>query len=294
MRCLQFLVWYFLTTRVCVVLGAGVVAGRRYLKDLAGESNVRYTDGQDDYVVAGGEPDREEHVPYDISITDPAGQDHSSKSKVGGFTPPSSSLEKRGIFPRPLDNCPDDEVFNYSYCREEVSPQAYVIVCADGADHSWYFRRCAETEICVRGVPKPNPPLPNGQLVPPSPIAYCVRTDYFIRIGISRATHKAIPGTIWDRYKAPEGKTMAMEAVLTGQNISESIFATSFRVSAQTSDTSYNVRTWRSQVGGTAACTDCAQISIARVPAKTQRIVVDIVLDAAAEGGWLFLSQMAV
>ena len=109
---------------------------------------------------------------------------------------------------------------------------------------------------------------------------------------MNRATHKTLPGTIATQYKAPEGKTMAMEAVLTGLNISESMFASSLRMSAQTSDTSNNVQTWRSQVGGTIVCTDCARIVIAPVPARTQRFVLSVVLDAAAAGGLLFLSQI--
>ena len=193
---------------------------------------------------------------------------------------------------RPLDLCANGETFVQSYCREEVSPQAYVIICAEDYDHSWYYRRCAESEICVRGIPKRNPPLPNGQLVPPTMKAYCVSTNQFVRIGMDRASQKTTPGTISSQYKAPEGTMMAMEAVLTGLNVSESIFASSMRMSAQTADTSNNVQTWRSQVGGSVVCTDCARILVAPVPARTQRFVINVVLDAAAAGGLLFLSQI--
>ncbi|KAL8730622.1 MAG: hypothetical protein Q9166_003935 [cf. Caloplaca sp. 2 TL-2023] len=236
-----------------------------------------------------------DHIQYDISIMDVAGQDHSENFQVLGSSSEStgSGLQKRA-YSRPLDHCPDDEVFTQSYCREETSPQAYVLICANGDDPSWYFRRCAEREICVGGIPKQNPPLPNGQLVPPTLKAYCVSMDFFIRVANSRASLKTVPATVRTEYSAPKGRLMAMAAVLTGQNISESIFASSLRMSAQTSDTSNNVQHWRSQVGGTAVCTDCARISIGPVPEKTQRFVINVVLDAASVGGLLFLSQIAM
>ncbi|KAL8891733.1 MAG: hypothetical protein Q9215_001271 [Flavoplaca cf. flavocitrina] len=235
------------------------------------------------------------HIQYDISVMDAAGQDHSEKFLVLGSSLNHSghNLEKR-FLPRPLNFCPAGETFTQSYCREEMSPQAYVIVCNDGYDHSWYMRRCAEREICVRGIPKPNLPLPDGQLVPPTLTAYCVATEHFIRIGVNRASHKTSPGTIATPYKAQGGKMMAMEAVLTGLKPTKSIFASSLRMSAQTSDTANNVQTWRSQAGGTAVCSDCARILIAPVPVRTQRIVMNVVLDAAAAGGLLFLSQIPI
>ncbi|KAL8813713.1 MAG: hypothetical protein Q9200_000050 [Gallowayella weberi] len=106
--------------------------------------------------------------------------------------------------------------------------------------------------------------------------------DNFIRIVTDRVSHKTIPGTIGTPFNAPNGKKMAMEAVLTGQNTSESMFAASLRMSAQTSDTWNNVQSWRFQKDGTAVCTNCARILIAPVPAKTQRFVIHVVLDAAA------------
>ncbi|KAL8673003.1 MAG: hypothetical protein Q9168_002564 [Polycauliona sp. 1 TL-2023] len=236
-----------------------------------------------------------DEIHYDISVTDPAGQDHSEKFQILGSpsNPSGNKLEKR-IVTRPLDRCPAGETFAHSYCREEVSPQAYVLVCEEDYEPTWYYRRCAEHEICVRGIPKYNPPLPNGQLVPPTLKAYCVSTDHFVKLGTSRTSHKTIPGTIATSYKAPMGQTMAMEAILTGLNVSESIFASSLGMSAQTSDTSNNVQTWRSQVGGTAVCRECARILIAPVPAKTQRFVMNVVLEAAAAGGLLFLSQIPI
>ncbi|KAL9627028.1 MAG: hypothetical protein Q9204_006860 [Flavoplaca sp. TL-2023a] len=216
--------------------------------------------GDDETVAAGSESDFD-HIQYDISVMDTAGQDHSEKFLVLGSSLNHSghNLERR-FLPRPLNFCPAG-------------------IC---------------DQICVRGIPKPNLPLPDGQLVPPTLTAYCVATEHFIRIGVNRASHKTSPGTIATPYKAQEGKMMAMEAVLTGLKPTKSIFASSLRMSAQTSDTSNNVQTWRSQAGGTAVCTNCARILIAPVPVRTQRIVMNVVLDAAAAGGLLFLSQIQI
>ncbi|KAI4113018.1 MAG: hypothetical protein LQ345_005925 [Seirophora villosa] len=239
----------------------------------------------------------------EISITDTAGRDHSqslqilhsppSPSANNGINKHHPSLTKRG-HSRPLVHCPGGETFIESHCREEVSPQSYVLKCIDGFDNSWYFRRCLPAEVCIQGIPKQHPPLANGQLVPPSLKAYCVATDSFQRIAQDAATHKTVPPAVGVKYSAPEGQSMAVEAVLTGTNMSESLFARSLRMSAQTSDALHDVRTWRSQVGGTAACADCARVWIAPVPSGTERIVLQVVLKTGTVGGLLFLSSVAI
>ncbi|KAI4089056.1 MAG: hypothetical protein LQ344_005627 [Seirophora lacunosa] len=238
----------------------------------------------------------------EISITDTEGRDHSQSLQIL-HSPPSPSanndnrnhpsLTKRG-HSRLLDHCPGGETFIESHCREEVSPQSYVLKCTDGFDNSWYFRRCLPAEVCIQGIPKQHPPLANGQLVPPSLKAYCVATDSFQRIAQDAATHKTVPPAVGVKYSAPEGQNVAVEAVLTGTNMSESLFARSLRMSAQTSDALHDVRTWRSQVGGTAACADCARVWIAPVPSGTERIVLQVVLKTGAVGGLLFLSSVAI
>ncbi|KAL8974204.1 MAG: hypothetical protein Q9197_001547 [Variospora fuerteventurae] len=240
----------------------------------------------------------------EISITDPTGFDRSQSLHIfhSPPSPPAKNnnnddddyhLQKRESS-RPLDYCPAGETYIESHCREAVSPQSYVLKCTDGLDNSWYFRRCAPSEICIQGIPKRRPPLPNGQLVPPSQKAYCVATDNFRRLAQDATTHKTVPAAVGVKYSVPAGKQLAVEAVLTGQNMSESIFAESLQMSAQTSDEAYAVRTWRSQVGGTAVCTDCARVLIAPVPPETERIVLSVVLKAGAAGGLLFLPSVAL
>lgn len=167
-------------------------------------------------------------------------------------------------------------------------------MCTDGMDNSWYFRRCLPTEVCIQGIPKQNPPLEFGQWVPPTSNAYCAGVDNFVKIAQDQVSHETVPGRIGLKFSAPAGKTMALEAVLTGQNMSQSVFAASLHMSAQASDSSYNVQSWRSQVGGIATCTDCARILVAPVPVRTQRVVIDVVLKAGAAGGLLFLSSIAI
>ncbi|KAL9012833.1 MAG: hypothetical protein Q9173_002425 [Seirophora scorigena] len=238
----------------------------------------------------------------EISITDTAGRDHSQSLQIL-HSPPSPSanndnnndpsLTKRG-HSRALDHCPGGETFIESHCREEVSPQSYALRCTDGLDNSWYFRRCLPAEVCIQGIPQRHPPLANGQLVAPLLKAYCVATDSFQRIAQDAATHKTVPAAVDVKYSAPEGESVAVEAVLTGTNMSESLFAESLRMSAQTSDALHDVPTWRSQVGGTVVCADCARVLIAPVPPETERIVMQVVLKAGAGGGLLFLSSVAI
>ncbi|KAL8869791.1 MAG: hypothetical protein Q9174_004005 [Haloplaca sp. 1 TL-2023] len=232
---------------------------------------------------------------YEVSVTDSEGQDHSQLFEIFHSPPGTrpSRLQKR-INSRPLDGCPAGETFSTSYCREGVSPQAYTLVCDDGLDYSWYFRRCTPSEICIQGVPKQNPPLPDGQLVPPTLKAYCVTAEHFVKIAVNAQTHATTPNTIGQKYTAPDGKIMAVEAVLTGPDMTQSIFAARLEMRAQTSDSLSNVQAWRSQVGGVTACTDCARVLIAPVPQKTQRIVIKVILEAAALGGRLFLSSVAM
>ncbi|KAL8943538.1 MAG: hypothetical protein Q9216_000996 [Gyalolechia sp. 2 TL-2023] len=232
---------------------------------------------------------------YVISIMDITDQDYSQTVGVLHSAPDAAShkIDKRAQS-RALDLCPPGETFTESHCREDVSPQAYVTKCTDGFDNSWYFRQCASTEVCIQGIPKENPPSPSGQQTPPTLKAYCVALESFVKIAQSPVSHKTTPGRIGAKFTAPAGTTMAVEAVLTGQNMSESIFAASLRMSAQTSDSSNNVQTFRSQAGGTAVCTDCARVLIAPVPARTQRVIIDVVLKTGTAGGLLFLSSVAI
>ena len=235
------------------------------------------------------------NISYKVSVTDSKGQDHSQLFQIFHSPPGThpSRLQKR-TNSRPLDACPAGERFRTSYCREDVSPQAYTIVCDDGLDHSWYFRRCTPSEICIQGIPKQNPSLPDGQLVPPTLKAYCVTAEHFVKIAVNAQSHAVGPNTIGHKYNAPDGKAMAVEAVLTGPDMTQSMFAARLEMRAQTSDSLSNVQAWRSQVGGVTACTDCARVLIAPVPQKTQRIVIKVILDGAALGGRLFLSSVAM
>ncbi|KAL9585659.1 MAG: hypothetical protein Q9212_001396 [Teloschistes hypoglaucus] len=234
-------------------------------------------------------------ISYEISITDPFGVDHTQDFQIlhSGVNSSLHAVQKRE-YSRALDSCPAGEEFSRSNCREEVSPQAYVIVCSDGLDNSWYFRRCMPNEVCIQGIPKQNSLLLDGQFAPPTSKAYCVQADNFVRIAEDQLSHTTSPGIVSKKFSVPADQKVAVEAVLTGPEKTQSIFAAKLEISAQTSDTSNNVETWRSQVGGTSVCTHCARAWIAPVPSKTQRIVVKAVLEATAAGGLLFLTHVAM
>ncbi|KAL8712408.1 MAG: hypothetical protein Q9220_003256 [cf. Caloplaca sp. 1 TL-2023] len=235
------------------------------------------------------------NLPFEIQIMDSNGQSQSHSFEVlhAASEVPVGTLNRRA-YTRLLDHCPYGEGFITSTCREEVSPQAYLLECSSQHGNSWYFRRCRPDEICIQGIPKQNPSLPDGQLVPPTLRAYCVKEDSFVRLANDQLAHKTIPGMIGEAYHATKGTPMAVEAVLTGPTMNESIFAARLEMSAQTSDTLNGAQAWRSQVGGLAACTQCARIWIAPVPDATQRVVVKAVLGTAASSGLLFLSQIAL
>ncbi|KAI4106656.1 MAG: hypothetical protein L6R37_002048 [Teloschistes peruensis] len=105
------------------------------------------------------------------------------------------------------------------------------------------------SEVCIQGIPKQNPSLPDGQLVPPTSKAYCVQADNFVRIAEDQISHTSRPGIVSKKLSVPAGQKVAVEAVLTGPEKTQSIFAAKLEISAQTSDTSNNVQTWRSQRG---------------------------------------------
>ncbi|KAL8944982.1 MAG: hypothetical protein Q9211_000415 [Gyalolechia sp. 1 TL-2023] len=276
------------------------LCAEKWIKDVTarpsidGSTTVNSVLGKGSLVTPDG-PYHAVQTEYAISIVHTSNQDHSQPFDVLHFAPDGAGnkLHKRA-YSRVLNSCPAGETFAESHCREHVSPQAYVIMCTDGLDNSWYFRHCAPTEVCIQGIPKQNPPSPSGQWTPPTLRAYCVGVDNFVKIAQSPVSYKTVPGMIGVKFTAPAGKTMAVEAVLTGQNMTETIFAASLRMSAQTSDSSNNVQTFRSQAGGTAQCTDCARILVAPVPTRTQRVIINIVLKAGATGGLLFLSSVVI
>ncbi|KAI4259683.1 MAG: hypothetical protein LQ352_000616 [Teloschistes flavicans] len=289
---------HWLILGLYVACGAGLVRDQ-WSRDVAvvNNNNVRSKDVHraSPGLVRWDKRSRTSAISYEISIKDPSGVDLIQEFQLlhSGLNSSSHAVQKRA-YSRALDSCPAGEDFTRSSCQEHVSPQAYVIVCSDGLDNSWYFRRCLPNEVCIQGIPKQNPSLPSGQLVPPTSRAYCVQADNFVRIAADQLSHTTRPSFVSTKFSVPADQKVAVEAVLTGPDKTESIFAAKLEISAQTSDTSNNVQTWRSQVGGTTMCTQCARALIAPVPSKTQRIVVKAVLEATAVGGLLFLTHVAM
>ena len=229
---------------------------------------------------------------FDVSVRNSNGTDISREIPIlHQFStvslPPSTS--KRDLS-SPQNDCPLPSwpVFEGSVCLRQTSPQALLATCrhqTDLFDFKNVHSHCADNEICVDGIR-----AKAGFATQEVYMAYCVNTENFIRI-IQDHT------TTWSAAESVEVNTnsndYAIEAVMTGLDHKTSVFAEFLNIQSQVYDTSKNYATWRSLPNGNDNCHNCASVQIQPIPAGTQRIRVDVVLNTVKAAGLLYLATIA-
>ena len=79
---------------------------------------------------------------------------------------------------------------------------------------------------------------------------------------------------------------------MTGLDNTISVYARSLQIQAQTVDTLHDTQTWRTLVNGSSECANCSSVAIQPVPAGTDRIKVNVILEGAAAAGLLYLASV--
>ena len=83
-----------------------------------------------------------------------------------------------------------------------------------------------------------------------------------------------------------------MEAILTGQDITQSLNASSLEIQAQKSLNVHGHILWSTLPGGSSHCTECGTVSVDPVPEGTQRVALSVVvMDVGVVAGNLFLGS---
>ena len=184
-----------------------------------------------------------------------------------------------------MSSCGGRLRFSRSWCTPEINPQAYTLSCLDllsANDLSFDIpSRCASHEICIDGNRFLD--FDNGPLYL---TAYCVSTNNFVTLAQGFAEKEAFQN--YDPPIRDKGQT-AIEAKLTGLDITSSVVATSLRIRAQSVKELFGSELHTTLPGGIEACTNCTNVVLQPVPVGTQRVQVDAVLPTLVEGAKLFL-----
>ena len=159
---------------------------------------------------------------------------------------------------------------------------------------------CSQNELCVQGPPQAwalrepwtvrQNTLSGGDHSRRWPRAYCVSHSNFVKVafdGLEQIDD-------WARAQASvmqSSKAQTVAAVLTNPSGVWAVRAPSLEMVAQSSDTAYGVRMWRTLSGGLSRCKECSHVEIQSVPAGTQRIIIEAALTPESAGGRLYLAS---
>ena len=198
---------------------------------------------------------------------------------------PDQALKKRqNGGARPITECYEiQDRFQESYCQHWISPKSVIVHCIPHYDdtvhqYDWYVN-CQTDEICVDGIG--------------SEKAYCVSHQNFVRIQRDQSTQTTTPSEIEASFTPAAGTQYAVEALLTGPSSSISIFAANLDLEAQRLTMVNGAQVWRALDGGRSQCSNCASVNILNVPVGTQRIYMNVALQAPITSGLLYLSHIA-
>ena len=186
----------------------------------------------------------------------------------------------------------------YSRCNREISPQAYVIYCfipvlphgaLPPAQAYPGFRvqngACSQYEICVE---RHEP----SEFDADRTVAMCVQAEEYRRIQSTAAGSSTgavqIPG-----HQNIDG-AVAVDAVLTGQSITNSLRAQSITINAlQRLVSISNVPHFGITLNGTASCQNCYDVVLQPIPAATDLLTANAVLAPGSKSGVLYLTTMS-
>ena len=152
---------------------------------------------------------------------------------------------------------------------------------------------CDQDEICVERQHMHAHNLGNI-----ASLAYCVSHLSFVKIAQVAVSHKTAPtGGVTQAIQSEPSLQYFISATLTSLDSLSVINASTLEIHplAVNEDAFFNTPVWYQLPGGDASyCEDCSAVSIALVPPKTQRVHVDVSLQATTETALLYLTSFAV
>ena len=124
--------------------------------------------------------------------------------------------------------------------------------------------------------------------------AYCVSQEDFVHfskmeLGASfpsvGASEAGLPST------GVGSSQYALEAILTGLDVTQSLNASRLQIQAQKSLNVHGHILWSTLPGGSSQCSNCGSVGIDPVPDGTQSIALDLVMELGVSAGNLFLGS---
>ena len=186
----------------------------------------------------------------------------------------------------------------HSECQREISPQAYVIYCFTPVLHDGNlppaqeypgFRvqrgACPPNEICAQR----NEP---NEMHEERTVAMCVSAEAYRGIGSTAGGSSTgsvqIPGHL-NNHGA-----VAVDAVLTSQNITQSLRAQSITINALERLFSIsNIPHFGTTPNGTTSCRNCYDVGLQPIPAATDLLVANAMLAPGSKSGMLYLTTIS-
>ncbi|MCJ1233755.1 hypothetical protein MMC14_001713 [Varicellaria rhodocarpa] len=185
-----------------------------------------------------------------------------------------------------------------SRCTREISPQAYVVYCFTPALHHGAlppaheypgFRvqngACSQYEICVERH-EPN------EYDADRTVAMCVQAEEYRRIQSTAAGSSM--GAVQIPGHQNNNGAVAVDAVLTGQSITNSLRAQSITINALKRLFSIsNIPHFGTASNGTASCQNCYDLVLQPIPAAIDLLTANAVLAPGSKSGVLYLTTIS-
>ena len=81
--------------------------------------------------------------------------------------------------------------------------------------------------------------------------------------------------------------------MITGLDKRTSAFAQSLQIQAQKAERLHDTQAWSTLVNGSNECSNCSSVHIQPLPAGTQRVKVNVLLEGAVSAGLVYLASIA-
>ncbi|MCJ1375192.1 hypothetical protein MMC20_006426 [Loxospora ochrophaea] len=235
---------------------------------------------------------------FNFKITNPDGTpaDPSSFTIHHAFNPPSP--QKRDSQPAPiaLTSCPPGERFLTSFAERSLSPQNYRIQCQDISDTSItniIEGACDYNAVVFDGILTPFS-TPEQPISPTYRAAYCYSTEYFMPVEGNGSIEATLDPSVWT-------SDIAIEAVLTGVDVTQVLMAAEMEIEAQEADEQpdtsaggggFLLHATKTLAGGYNACMDCSSVGIQPVPNGSAQVEVSTKLKEGSPHGRLYLGAI--
>ena len=167
-----------------------------------------------------------------------------------------------------------------AYENDLNNPAAGVQAHGPGAPFQIFAGSCAANEFCVEST--------LGFL---TNRVFCISSHSFYLLAHNQVAGESTVGSSWVGIPPNNNNAYGVEAILTGVNPQQSVFASNLNLQAQASTTIHDIPAWRTVENGTSYCADCSSIGLEITPKSIQRFQLNVELPAGVTVGEMWLTS---